>query len=154
MHSRRFSVGEIPHVFMVTRALKNGRLYRFVVNSVYDVLVAGGEGVKDVENDYGIVLDAGMKKGRIEVSGRTPIVRELFRFGPALFYIRGIFCRRLAIADLHDLDDGFPVLGSCQIAVDIAARTVGYHLSQNPLLLKRILAQWFLTRLFDRSPRR
>lgn len=91
MHSRRFSVGEIPHVFMVTCALKNGRLYRFVVNSVYDVLVAGGEGVKDVENDYGIVLDAGMKKGRIEVSGRTPIVRELFRFGPASFYIRGIF---------------------------------------------------------------
>ena len=76
---------------MVTRALKNGRLYRFVVNSVYDVLVAGGEGVKDVENDYGSILDAGMRKGRIEVSGRTPIVRELFRFGPASFYIRGIF---------------------------------------------------------------
>ena len=29
---------------MVTRALKNGRPYRFVVNSVYGVLVAGGEG--------------------------------------------------------------------------------------------------------------
>lgn len=91
MRSRRFSVGEIPHVFMVTRALKNGRLYRFVVNSVYDVLVAGGEGVKDVEDDYGSILDAGMSKGRIEVSGRTPIVRELFRFDPASFYIRGMF---------------------------------------------------------------
>lgn len=88
MHSRRFSVGEIPHVFMVSRALKNGWLYRFVVNSVYDVLVAGGEGVKDVENDYGSILDAGMRKGRIEVSGRTPIVRELFRFDPVSFYIR------------------------------------------------------------------
>ena len=73
---------------MVSRALKNGRLYRFVVNSVYDVLVAGGEGVKDVENDYGSILDAGMRKGRIEVSGRTPIVRELFRFDPVSFYIR------------------------------------------------------------------
>ena len=49
------------------------------------------DGVKDVENDYGIVLDAGMKKGRIEVSGRTPIVRELFRFDPVSFYIRGMF---------------------------------------------------------------
>lgn len=48
------------------------------------------DGVKDVENDYGIVLDAGMKKGRIEVSGRTPIVRELFRFDPVSFYICGI----------------------------------------------------------------
>lgn len=48
------------------------------------------DGVKDVENDYGIVLDAGMKKGRIEVSGRTPIVRELFRFDPVSFYIRGM----------------------------------------------------------------
>ena len=75
---------------MVSRALKNGRLYRFVVNSVYDVLVAGGEGVKDVENDYGSILDAGMRKGRIEVSGRTPIVRELFRFDPVSFYIRGM----------------------------------------------------------------
>ena len=65
---------------MVTRALKNGRPYRFVVNSVYGVLVAGGEGVKDVENDCGSILDTGMRKGRIEVSGRTPIVRELFRF--------------------------------------------------------------------------
>ena len=73
---------------MVTRALKNGRLYRFVVNSVYGVLVAGGEGVKDVEDDYGSILDAGMRKGRIEVSGRTPIVRELFRFDPVSFYIR------------------------------------------------------------------
>lgn len=97
MRSRRFSVGEIPHVFMVTRALKNGRPYRFVVNSVYDVydvydvLVAGGEGVKDVENDCGSILDTGMRKGRIEVSGRTPIVRELFRFDPASFYIRGMF---------------------------------------------------------------
>ena len=89
MRSRRFSVGEIPHVFMVTRALKNGRLYRFVVNSVYDVLVAGGEGVKDVEDDYGSILDAGMRKGRIEVSGRTPIVRELLRFGPLLLYFHG-----------------------------------------------------------------
>ena len=132
----------------------NGRPYRFVENGTYDVLVAGGEGVKDVENDYGSILDAGMRKGRIEVSGRTPIVRELFRFDPASFYIRGMFFRRLAITDLHDLDDGFPILDSCQIAVDIAARTAGYHLSQNPLLLKRILAQWFLTRLFDRSPRR
>lgn len=75
---------------MVTRALKNGRLYRFVVNSVYDVLVAGGEGVKDVEDDYGSILDAGMRKGRIEVSGRTPIVRELFRFDPVSFYIHGM----------------------------------------------------------------
>lgn len=75
---------------MVTRALKNGRLYRFVVNSVYDVLVAGGEGVKDVEDDYGSILDAGMRKGRIEVSGRTPIVRELFRFDRVSFYIRGM----------------------------------------------------------------
>ena len=90
MRSRRFSVGEIPHVFMVTRALKNGRLYRIVVNSVYDVLVAGGEGVKDVEDDYGSILDAGMRKGRIEVSGRTPIVRELFRFDPVSFYIHGM----------------------------------------------------------------
>lgn len=49
------------------------------------------DGAKDVENDYGIVLDAGMKKGRSEVSGRTPIVRELFRFDPASFYIRGMF---------------------------------------------------------------
>ena len=47
--------------------------------------------LKMPENDYGIVLDAGMKKGRIEVSGRTPIVRELFRFDPILFYIRGMF---------------------------------------------------------------
>ena len=60
-------------------------------NGTYDVLVAGGEGVKDVENDYGSILDAGMRKGRIEVSGRTPIVRELFRFDPASFYIRGMF---------------------------------------------------------------
>lgn len=49
------------------------------------------DGVKDVESDCGIVLDAGMKKGRSEVSGRTPIVRELFRFDPASFYIRGMF---------------------------------------------------------------
>ena len=78
---------------MVSRALKNmnGRSYRFVENGTYDVLVAGGEGVKDVENDYGSILDAGMRKGRIEVSGRTPIVRELFRFDPASFYIRGMF---------------------------------------------------------------
>ncbi len=48
------------------------------------------------------------------MSGRTPIVRELFRFDLASF-----FCRRLAITDLHDLDDGFPVLDSCQIAVDM-----------------------------------
>lgn len=48
------------------------------------------DGVKDVENDYRIVLDAGMKKGRIEVSGRTPIVRELFRFDRVSFYIRGM----------------------------------------------------------------
>ena len=50
----------------------------------------GSDGVKDVENDYRIVLDAGMKKGRIEVSGRTPIVRELFRFDRVSFYIRGM----------------------------------------------------------------
>lgn len=93
MRSHRFSIGEIPHVFMISRALKtmNGRSYRFVENGTYDVLVAGGEGVKDVENDYGSILDAGMRKGRIEVSGRTPIVRELFRFDPASFYIRGMF---------------------------------------------------------------
>lgn len=93
MRSRMFSIGEIPHAFMVSRALKamNGRPYRFVENGTYDVLVAGGEGVKDVENDYGSILDAGMRKGRIEVSGRTPIVRELFRFDPASFYIRGMF---------------------------------------------------------------
>lgn len=48
------------------------------------------DGVKYVENDYRIVLDAGMKKGRIEVSGRTPIVRELFRFDRVSFYIRGM----------------------------------------------------------------
>ena len=45
----------------------------------------GSDGVKDVENDYRIVLDAGMKKGRIEVSGR-----ELFRFDRVSFYIRGM----------------------------------------------------------------
>ena len=92
MRSRRFSVGEIPHVFMVTRALKNGRPYRFVVNSVYDVLVAGGEGVKDVENDCGSILDTGMRKGRIEVSGRTPIVRELL--GSTLFYFTSMAMQR------------------------------------------------------------
>lgn len=77
---------------MVSRALKtmNGRSYRFVENGTYDVLVAGGEGVKDVENDYGSILDAGMRKGRIEASGRTPIARELFRFDPVSFYIRGM----------------------------------------------------------------
>ena len=92
MRSRRFSIGEIPHVFMISRALKtmNGRPYRFVENGTNDVLVAGSDGVKDVENDYRIVLDAGMKKGRIEVSGRTPIVRELFRFDRVSFYIRGM----------------------------------------------------------------
>ena len=46
----------------------------------------GSDGVKDVENDYGIVLDAGMKKGRIEVSGRTPIVRELLRIRPSFTF--------------------------------------------------------------------
>ena len=50
----------------------------------------GSDGVKDVENDYGSFLDAGMRKGRIEVSGRTPIVRELFRFDRVSFYIRGM----------------------------------------------------------------
>lgn len=50
----------------------------------------GSDGVKDVENDNRIVLDAGMKKGRIEVSGRTPIVRELFRFDRVSFYNRGM----------------------------------------------------------------
>ena len=44
------------------------------------------DGVKDVENDYGIVLDAGMKKGRIEVSGRTPIVRELLLVRPSFTF--------------------------------------------------------------------
>lgn len=77
---------------MISRALKtmNGRPYRFVENGTNDVLVRGSDGVKDVENDYRIVLDAGMKKGRIEVSGRTPIVRELFRFDRVSFYIRGM----------------------------------------------------------------
>jgi hypothetical protein len=50
----------------------------------------GSDGVKDVENDYGSILDTGMRKGRIEVSGRTPIARELFRFDPVSFYIRGM----------------------------------------------------------------
>lgn len=82
---------------MVSRALKamNGRPYRFVENGTKMAPMTRwwreSDGVKDAENDYGIVLDAGMKKGRIEVSGRTPIVRELFRFDPILFYIRGMF---------------------------------------------------------------
>lgn len=77
---------------MISRALKtmNGRPYRFVENGTNDAWWRESDGVKDVENDYRIVLDAGMKKGRIEVSGRTPIVRELFRFDRVSFYIRGM----------------------------------------------------------------
>lgn len=30
-----------------------------------------------------------MRKGRTEVSGRTPIVRELLRFDPLLLYFHG-----------------------------------------------------------------
>ena len=42
-------------------------------------------------------------------------------FGSTLLHFTSAacFCRRLAITDLHDLDDGFPVLDSCQIAVDM-----------------------------------
>ena len=61
------------------------------------------DGVKDVENDYGIVLDAGMKKGRIEVSGRTPIVRELLRFDPASFYSRVMFMEINSAAAIHSI---------------------------------------------------
>ena len=48
------------------------------------------DGVKDVENDYGIVLDAGMKKGRIEVSGRTPIVRDLLLVRPSFTFAHSV----------------------------------------------------------------
>ena len=46
-----------------------------------------------------------MRKGRTEVSGRTPIVRELLRFDPASFYSRVMFMEINSAAAIHSIED-------------------------------------------------
>ena len=52
---------------------------------------------------YWAFLEMRMRKGRTEVSGRTPIVRELLRFDPASFYSRVMFMEINSAAAIHSI---------------------------------------------------
>lgn len=53
-----------------------------------------------------------MRKGRTEVSGRTPIARELLRFDPASFYSRGMFLEIDQAVAIHSTVGGAVPNGS------------------------------------------
>ena len=53
-----------------------------------------------------------MRKGRTEVSGRTPIARELLRFDPASFYSRGMFLEIDPAVAIHSTVGGAVPNGS------------------------------------------
>ena len=50
-----------------------------------------------------LLLQNPERKGRTEVSGRTPIVRELLRFDPASFYSRVMFMEINSAAAIHSI---------------------------------------------------